>query len=915
MRMRTDRMKKLVYTLLALGMLIIPMLPCVADLKNGPTNWISPGGFLPYFWNQVGAAAIGDSTQVGNWSFGLNNQIPNGPPDDGFMLIKKAGASLYVDGDTTELAVGTGGTIVSPPQVDLRTQSATWTWQTNDPIYSFTIVYKMWLVRDIVLWDYKIINNTGYAHRVGFRTWESPYWNFTALTNPNAGPYIVPNAPPSTLSKEWGGTYTLNGLKITEDPVPSEWSIRFSPKEFQPVAPEYKPFLIAKQSLGDSWSSTPTRLVIGETSQVTTYGWQQILTAQNPTNWNQPPVLTQGVDLVGTNGGDASVGLIYPLQSVQPGQSIDIRGQIQMHWCDEEIIPSTSPTNPPSPYTLAVQAPEWVGYRNGPDPNDPTTTVGHFSPNPITVNAFLNNSSELVAPAVSVSIDVGKDLALVSGPITYSGDTVADLTDKNYQWQVRVKPSAAGQVPIRVTATFTPGGSVTVVRYINVPAIPAQSLQAGDYFTGFPYSFTNSTPTTALGLGSSLQLAWYDPSLGNYRYAATDSTVQLAAGRGYWLNVTSPANVALQGATPLDQRTPVWLSLSPGWNAISNPFQFSIIWGYCHVFSNTQEIMVPDAINQGLIRPELWSWDATNAQYTPPANPTPSESLSSTLDPNKGYWLYVTSNISLIFEPNPFLPPMDPATPGARNKRTAGTADTWQVNLVTEIDKARDIMTTFGIAKGDVTTLRACDIMKPPISPAGLSTYFPHPNWGKQSGNYALDIQAPAATNTWKVTVQCVKPNQRVTVRWPDLTQLPAKLPIQLTDDFTGKTISMRTTAGYTFNSGTGGVRSFTITAGGSIARLQFNQVSAMTGRGPSGVAVTYATTIPADVTVHIRTVTGRLVRTLSVGQVIAGLSTCNWDGRDEQGRLLPAGMYLSELYAESSDGQRVRAMLTLRLR
>jgi len=907
-------------------MLAMLTLPCVADLKTGPTNWISPGGFLPYFWNQVGAAGIGDKTQIGNWVFGLNNTIPNGPPDDGFLLIKKAGAGLYVEGRTAEFQVGAAGNVVVPPYVDLRTQSAGWTWQTQDIDFPFTVTYHMWLVRDVCRWEYRITNNTSNAHRIGFRVYESLHFNYDSGKNPTAGPYIIPNAPPSTLAKEWGGTQ--DGLNPStyapEDPVPDEWSIRNSPIDHQPAAPDYLPFLTAKQPLSDltnSWVTKPDRMVISTDSEVQAYGWDKILTALDPANWQQKPAITQGVDLVGTGAGTESVGLLYALQSVQPGETKIYRGEVRMNWCEVSPIPSTNSTASPSPYALAVQAPEWVGYRPGPDPNDATTTVGHFSPNPVTINAFLCNSTQLVEPAASVTIDVGKDLDLVSGPMMYTGDTIPDLVDKNYQWQVRVKPTASGKVPVRVTATFTPGGSVTVTRYINVPALPAQTLQAGDYFTGFPYTFTDPSATVALGLGNSVKLAWYDPVAHDYRYAASDG-VKLAAGRGYWLNMATPTTVTLQGASTLDQRKAIWLPLSAGWNAISNPYQFSIIWGYCHIFYNSQEITVPDAISQGLIRRELWTWDPTQNIYNPPVNPAPIEDLGGLMDPNQGFWLYATTDLSLIFEPNPFLPPMDPATPSARSRvaqassaRTAGRADAWQINLMTETEKARDLLATFGVASGNVTTLRANDIMKPPVSPAGLSTYFPHRDWGKQAGDYAVDIQAPAAAYTWTAEVQCMKANQQVTIRWPDLTQLPAKMPLMLKDELTGKTLAMRTNPGYTFNSGNGGVRRFTITAGGSVARLQFTQVSAATGRGAAGTTITFATSVAADVTGYIRTMTGRLVRTLSINQPTGGLTTSHWDGRDDQGRLLPGGNYLCELYAESQDGQRMRTMLTLRLR
>ena len=901
----------------ALGVLLLLMPPCAG---RGRAPALDTTGYLNLS-NKVSAAGLGDSTNLGSWWFGNTgaqyigqtpsptNPVPTNPgggdptrtDDDSIWLVKKAGAALYVQGASAEFPItgGTGTTqMVSAPQIDVNSQSGGFTWKTSDPMYSFTVTFHMWLVRDVLRWEYDITNNTANARQVGFRTWEDVDW-----VDHGGGPYIVPNKLPSQLSKEWGGP--------GEDPVPSEWDIRYSPAADPPSAPDYKPLLRAKQPLNDGWVTTPDRLVVAEEALVTTYGWQQILTSQLPENYNTPPTIVQGNDLVKEDSG--AVDLIYPLTSIQPGATQAVRGEIRFNWSACTTI---------GQYAVSAMGPEWVGYLPGPDPTDSTTTVGHYNPSTVTVHGYLCNSGKLVNPLASVSIDVGNDCTLASGSITYTGDQIAALDDKDYQWQVHIKPTAKGQIPIRVTATFTPGGTATSVWYINVPAIPAQTLPAGtalnNYdFVGFPFSFTDATANVALGIGTGLQLAWYDPAIQDYRYAA-DETMTLEAGRSYWTGLKTgvPTALTLQNASPLDQRQAVSVQLGQGWNAISNPYQFSIIWGYCQVLQNGVEMSIADAITNGLIRSELWSWDTTNGIYSPPSNPIPTDDLGFELQPFTGYWLYTTSSLSLIYEPNPFLPTMDPATPAAKHATRAATnPNNWQVNLVTETDNARDPLATFGVSSADDKTRAAQNVMKPPVSPNGLSTYFPQPNLGRFSGAYATVLQAPAASNSWTVEVLCKKPNERVTVRWPNLTQLPATLPLMLTDVLTGKMVAMRTASGYTFNSGTGGVRRFTIAAGGTVARLQFSQTSAVSTRDTGGAAITFATSVPAQVQVSVRTMTGRLVRTLTATETAGTLASLRWDGRDAQGRVLPSGVYLCELYAESQDGQRVRGMLTVRTR
>ena len=246
--------------------------------------------------------------------------------------------------------------------------------------------------------------------------------------------------------------------------------------------------------------------------------------------------------------------------------------------------------------------------------------------------------------------------------------------------------------------------------------------------------------------------------------------------------------------------------------------------------------------------------------------------------------------------------------------RTPGRPDKWQVNIVVETDKGKDTRNTFGVSPTDLDTLSVGDMMEPPIGPTGLAAYFPRKNWGRLSGNYASDIQAPGATKTWTFEVQYTRPNERVVLRWPDLTQLPARTPLMLTDELTGQRISMRTMPCYRFNSGQGGIRRFTVSAGDAIQKLTITNTQVQRNRATGSITLNCGVSIPAEVTMRLRSTSGKIVRTL--GPVKVGAQgTLNWDGRDDQGRNLPAGIYVGELFAESTDGQKIRANVTINTR
>lgn len=75
----------------------------------------------------------------------------------------------------------------------------------------------------------------------------------------------------------------------------------------------------------------------------------------------------------------------------------------------------------------------------------------------------------------------------------------------------------------------------------------------------------------------------------------------------------------------------------------------------------------------------------------------------------------------------------------------------------------------------------------------------------------------------------------------------------------------------------------------------------------PSSGTATFAYTLSeaADVQLVLADVSGRVVRTLEHGARAAGRATLAWDGRDQRGEPLPAGVYFAKLIVQR-DGQRV---------
>ena len=892
----------------------------------------APDGF--YTWrNPVAQAGIGNKDgEPGNIYFGTTNGDPHTAADDHIAYVSQGHAMLYVNGlgIDGETEVGTEGILEKPPTVDLRSQSAGYTWRTDAEDANITVVYKQWLVNDVLRWEYQLTNYTPYTLRVGFRAWFDTDWNFREDPGTDtteglskqgaAGPYYVPGKPATDIIQEW-----------VDSDVPTEWFIR------EPVLNDTsaEPALRFRIPLQGTNITRPCRLVYSTTEEVTGYGWTEILDALLPENKNQEPFLNLGASSIDIDSG--ALGLYYPILGLRYKETRVIRGEMRLDWSRETIS---------EPYALALDVPDYVTYRSGDNPATTTVEDGYFDPSEFTLTAYLVNASKMLEPTATATVDLGKGLVLSPSVQTQTSKKVYSILGNSYSWTIKPDGSASGLIPIKVTATLVPGGSLTSTIYVNVPAmtvVPSVRLQRASQFLGFPFTFTNSNSMTALSavstaVGSDFAVAWYDTLAKTYEFAHPSDTqelIALEAGRAYWLNVPTTApviksSVPLSGATPLDQTRTVWVKLDRGWNAISNPYQFSIVWAYCNVVFNNTEYSIADAIKSGLIRREMWAWDASNQQYyykrptgsyDPPTNPYPVDETMGEMKTLEGYWLYATESCYLVFAPNPFLTTMggdagyekfwDTDTTTTGSSRSAGTTDNWRINLVAETSQSKDRTAVLGVGSDEADGISDGDLMAPPLSPSGLSVYFPRTGWGRAAGNYAVDLQAPGATKTWAMDVNCTQANEQVVLRWPDLTRLPARLPVVLVDELTGKQVAMRTAPCYTYNSGQGGVRRFRIVAGAAIQRLQITSTQVLKSKASTGATVQCTLSVPAEVTLRIRTTGGRLVRTLGP-QEVSGLGTVTWDGRDDHGRLLAAGVYLGELYAEGQDGQRIRAIVTL---
>jgi hypothetical protein len=262
----------------------------------------------------------------------------------------------------------------------------------------------------------------------------------------------------------------------------------------------------------------------------------------------------------------------------------------------------------------------------------------------------------------------------------------------------------------------------------------------------------------------------------------------------------------------------------------------------------------------------------------------------------QGAWLYCLVDAATVSFPAVGAAGVVAAAPVAKR---AG----WAARLVAESAGGTDGASYFGVSSASAT------LPKPPSPAGGVRLSF-EPEVGIVAG---VDVKTAAARLQWNVRVDAPA-GQEVTLRWPDLSELPADRTAALTDSATGERVSLRTSHGYTFAMGTSGTRRLLLEVTPRTAADMLAVTSVMAREAPGRhYLIDFVTSRAAAVQVQVRNIAGRPVRQLAAGrQVAAGATSLAWDLTDDAGGHLPSGRYLVHITARTEDGQQASAITSL---
>ena len=410
-------------------------------------------------------------------------------------------------------------------------------------------------------------------------------------------------------------------------------------------------------------------------------------------------------------------------------------------------------------------------------------------------------------------------------------------------------------------------------------------------------------PLSVFGLPAvgDLKFARYNPSTGAYTVLSaanvTDPGLAFAAGRAFWMN--RPSTTYIQAKAELVTAATFDVPTQSGWNQIGNAYAGELDFLALRMVDAGGTVYTPqESKAAGLCTGYAWRWDPFAQTYKLLHYLPGIPGVERYLPAGEGMWMSILRSDVAVRQAKPVGIAAAAVGTAAAGEAPEVTESNWAMRLVAQVGDSTDTANYLGVSP-------YADELNQIVSPPPMGSvdlFFPAATGAGTQRAAAFSSTSAAADTQWRFVVACQAPSEKVTLRWPDLSQVPASVRPVLVDLETGRAVYMRTAASFSYDSGPkGGRRTFEMRATAPGGLVITTMSAAQAAAGP--VAVTYSVTGEATVRVQVMNIAGRPVRRLEE-TVAAGTHTMLWDGADASGLRVPAGPYLIQLEAAAPDGQ-----------
>lgn len=372
---------------------------------------------------------------------------------------------------------------------------------------------------------------------------------------------------------------------------------------------------------------------------------------------------------------------------------------------------------------------------------------------------------------------------------------------------------------------------------------------------------------------------------------------EFEVGQGLWLISRSGATLGPVQGTSLRTDQPYETPLREGWNLIGNPFAFEVPVSQLRVTNSAGTLQ------------DILGYDGTFFSED-----------GGVLEPYQGYLIRLSNGQSgtLVIDPTREINPSNGGDLPSAESTAPQT--TWQVDVVAQIEQARDELNTFGVAPGARAGVDRADGYEPPPVGDYVSLAFQPPT---QDGSLWRDLRGTdASLHTWTAEVQ-TNVSGMVTITTSGIPSVPPDQEVWLVDPALDVTQNLRKTSRYQFPaSGEEATRRLQFLVGApAVIQQTLRRENARPQRvellpsvpNPIRTHATlrYQLPEPMRVTLEVYDLLGRRVTTLVDGrQVEAGTHAYSWTP-GAAGEAVSSGTYLLRLRA--GETTRTRRLVVVR--
>jgi hypothetical protein len=254
----------------------------------------------------------------------------------------------------------------------------------------------------------------------------------------------------------------------------------------------------------------------------------------------------------------------------------------------------------------------------------------------------------------------------------------------------------------------------------------------------------------------------------------------LLPGKGYLTDTL--VELEIKGVPPPSNMA-YTIDLQRGWNMIGNPFEFPVDWksAYCEwvdwaVFSIEADLSTARE-NRWM---EPWLWEFADGSYK----------ITDRLLPWHGYFIKAAKSWGYYAHALK-IPPV----PYEKREERGEERDGWYIRLICRAGEIEDSENFMGVSSISKDGFDFFDIEKPPLPDTSFSfvySFFPHPEWGHEAGNYAQDVRGKSEGRMlWSFIIRTNKVEGDCVLKW-ETHNLPRGYKITLVDLDNDKRIDMR---------------------------------------------------------------------------------------------------------------------------